>query len=482
MLFVYSLLASAAGTQVVTDAVCSTKNGHPENGGYYVTGFGFKDEFAHEDPDDDSTYGEWGVMADDTEWTTGKGYPAAFPVTRPCTPYPDYGMFCDAITDHYVFLMKSTCAIMRFSFSDSSTVYLMSGNASFQKCDFEGAEELTDGGSFSDGTKYIDFPLEQDMIDNQYYIASKIGCEDGQKVAIAVINEYGATYQDCYDMGAETNRIQHCDCDHSIKKGTLNEVCGTGFIDGCRDQYPDDMGCCPGDDVEYVKVGRGGNYVKGGSCIPKNKQNAKMQLAKDVFELCTDSSNKERCDGYRTGACPWYRVYNAGNWVYNTKDDGTEGCDCTADSKGMVGMETHAQCTDKEGGCETCMDMLAYGGDGKKMPQDDKYMGCDGDTSTYDAFCNPWYMISHCLDIADGKELGAGFTGDALAKIKAEINADECDASQDVAAYKMYANDPQKWKDWLDGVVPLTAVSGTTVSGESFAVLSAMGLMFALQA
>jgi hypothetical protein len=445
--------------QVVTDRVCSESNGHPENGGYYVTGFGFKDVMAHEDPNDDSTYGEWGMRADDTEWTTGKDYAAALP--QGCTPYPRYGMYCEALTDNYEFLMKSTCAIMRFTFTDDSTVYLMTGNATFQSCDFTGAEEIKQAGTYSDGTKYVDFVLEQDMLDNQYYIASKNGCDSGQKVALAVINEYGPTYESCYDMGSETNRIQHCDCDHSVRTGTLNEVCGTGFMDGCREQMPDDLSCCPGDDVSYERVGMGGNYVKGGSCIPKNKETQKMTLAKKVYELCTDEANTETCNGYRTGECAWWRIYNGGNWVYNTDKDGTAACDCTEEG----------QCTDKEGTCDTCMEMLAYGGDGKKMPEDPKYMNCDGDASVYDEHCIPWYMISHCQDIADGKELGAGFTGDALAKIKADINADECDASQDVYAYKMYSTEQEKLNKKLAGVLD-----------ESFAALSAMGLMFAFHA
>jgi hypothetical protein len=462
MLVVYYLLsAMAEDVVVVTDKVCSTENGHPENGGYYVTGFGYKEILAHDDPNDESTYGDWGMQADDTDWNIGKEYPTALP--QDCTPYPDYGpqYMCQAITDNFKFLTRSTCAIMRFSFTYDSTVYIMTGNDTFHACDFTGAEEIKQAGTFSDGKKYVDFVLEQDMLDNQYYIASKSGCASGQKVAIGVINEYGPTYEACKGMGAETNRIQHCDCDHSVRMNTMTENCATGFMDGCRSQLPDDLSCCPGDDVSYERVGMGGNYVKGGSCIPKSKMDAKMKLAREVYEKCNVEANKETCDGFRTGACAWERVYNAGNWVYNTDKDGTAACDCTE----------AGQCTDKEGTCDSCMDMLAYGGDGKKMPEVDKYMGCDGDASAYNTHCIPWYWISHCQDLADGKELGAGFSGDELDKIKKDINEDECDASQDVFAYRLYYKDPEAW-------------GGKVLVGlqESFAALSAMGVMFLFQA
>merc|ERR1719161_1686440 len=207
-------------------------------------------------------------------------------------------MLCDDITDNHASLIKHTCGIMRFSFAadSGSTVWMMKGNESFQKCDFTDAVEQTDGGTFEDGTKYIDFIMEQDTIDKQFYFASKDGCEEGQKVALAVTGPYSGTYKQCYDMGTETKRIQHCDCDHSISKSTLNDVCGAGFIDGCRAQMPEEgeqPGCCPGDDATYVRVGMGGNYMKGGSCIPKNKLNAKITSAKEVYKKCSDAANKE---------------------------------------------------------------------------------------------------------------------------------------------------------------------------------------------
>jgi hypothetical protein len=482
-MLVFSLLLSATGQKVATDGKCSTKNGHPENGGYYVTGFGWKKDdaganvMANEDPNDKSTYGKWGVPSDDTLWTKNpaKAYPAGEALD--CTPNARYGTTCTDITENFKFLTKSTCAIMRFSFADESTVHVMKDKAAFEACDFSSATKLTDGGEFTDGTNYIDFPLEQDMIDQQFYIASETGCAEGQKVALAVINEYADTYEACFDMGTETNKIQHCDCDHSIRGIGSNEVCGTGFIDGCKDQLPDDLSCCPGDDAHYVKVGMGGNYMKGGSCIPKNKQVEKMQTAQSVYDFCQDAANKETCDGYRTGDCAWYRIYNGGNWVYNTDVEGTADCDCSVEG----------QCTQEDGDCADCMVMNPYGGDGKKMPDGPAdpegkptiIYGCDGDKTVYDRKCVPWYMISHCMDVDEGKEVGAGFSGDVLEKIKKDINKDECDASQDVSAYKMYSNDPDKWGKFISDALNPNPDGG---DGTSSAAFAAIGMMLALRA
>jgi hypothetical protein len=61
MLLVCSLFSSAFASDgvVLTDSeACTEANGHPETGGFYIVGFGYKDIMAHEDPDDPSTYGE----------------------------------------------------------------------------------------------------------------------------------------------------------------------------------------------------------------------------------------------------------------------------------------------------------------------------------------------------------------------------------------------------------------------------------------
>jgi len=240
----------------------------------------------------------------------------------------------------------------------------------------------------------------------------------------------------------------------------VNEVCGTGFIDGCRSQMPDDLSCCPGDDAKYVASPRGGgNYEKGGSCIPKNIMKNKMQLAKEVYDMCTqDEANKASCDAHRTGKCAWHKVYNGGNWVYNTDTDGTDACDCSTTHGGMK------QCSQSDGNCKTCMDQVPYGGDGKKVS--DGSVGCDGADSTYDKYCVPWYMISHCLDLAENGVVGTGFTGDTLSKIQTDITEDECDASQDFYAYKLYKAEPKKWAYWLenDEKFPVEEIAVPTTS------------------
>jgi hypothetical protein len=52
-------------------------------------------------------------------------------------------------------------------------------------------------------------------------------------------------------------------------------------------------------------------------------------------------------------------------------------------------------------------------------------------------------MIAHCADLANGNTVGAGFSGDTLAQIQADITADLCGQNQHVAAYAMYTADPE---------------------------------------
>jgi hypothetical protein len=57
LLTVPSMAGSHGSTTTVSDAApCSTKNSHPETGGYYIVGFGYKDIKASEDPNDPSSY------------------------------------------------------------------------------------------------------------------------------------------------------------------------------------------------------------------------------------------------------------------------------------------------------------------------------------------------------------------------------------------------------------------------------------------
>jgi hypothetical protein len=135
------------------------------------------------------------------------------------------------------------------------------------------------------------------------------------------------------------------------------------------------------------------NYVKGGNCIPKNQLEDMMNVSDGIYKTCTDSGTpNNRCDEYKTGDCPWWRTGSPyTGYTYNTMTD-----------------------------------------------------SIDGANTTFDPFCNPWYMISHCMDLEAGLEVGAGFTCTncnvtaTVAKIKADIHTDSCRSSKHLAAYKMH--------------------------------------------
>jgi len=430
MLLVCSLFASAFAETVDTGTdTCSEANGHPETGGFYITGVGgYSDEMAHNDADDPSTYGDKGQKADDTLWTKNpvKPYPDGLP--KACTPsmWGD----CSTFLEQYSFLAPHTCSLMRFSYpADSgSTVWKMKDNATFQACDFTDAEQITEGGTLPSGAKHVDYPFDYDSFEKKYYFASKEGCTEGQKVAIMPFSEYTSTYDMCYSMGLTSSRIQHCDCDHQIRGTTLNEICHTGFVEGCMTQMPDDTSCCPGDDVE----GQGMGYKNGGNCIRKNLKDDIMASAKDIYDKCTDAANKAECDGYKKGDCPWESV---GGWgspkIMNTLDD-----------------------------------------------------EIDGANTTFDPICEPWYTIAHCADLEQGNALGAGFTGETLDKIKADITADNCGQSLHLAAYKMYSADQAiKYPAFSAPEEEATTAPEEETTGapdaESFTAVAALGLMLA---
>jgi len=417
---------------------CSVANGHPENGGYYMMGFSYKDKMAHEDKDDTSTYGDHGQKADDYRWEKGITYPDALPKECKVSMYNP----CTSITSTHSLMTAHTCAILRFSFkADSgSTVYQMTSNETFQACDFTDATKIEPLADLkgSNGETLVDFPFEQDAIDKTFYFASQDACADGQKVAVMIIEEYSNTYDACYSMGTETARIQHCDCDHSLKPGSLAEVCGTGFIDGCKKELPDDLSCCPGEDGKIEGSGMSAKYVNGGNCIPKSKQEKYEADAKLTYEFCTNPDNKAACDSYLDGDCPWWRVYSYGSWTYNTEEDG---CD------------------------KPCPNMLRYGARGKKMEDKPSNYGCDCKNSTYTATCDVWYTTTHCKKLENG---------DKEHKFPEGIDANACGMSQHYAAFKAHFNQlpevtPDMWDNW-DGEVDTL---GSTA-------LAAFSLIFAL--
>jgi hypothetical protein len=413
----YTILASVTAQTVMTGGEsCSVSNGHPENGGYYVIGFSYKDITADEDPHDDSTYGDHGQKADDYRWETGITYPDALP--KSCTP-SRYSS-CTYPSEITNLLTAHTCAILRFMYAagSGSTVWKMTNNDTFQACDFTGATQIdpVSGLTGANGETLVDFPFEQDHLDQIHYFASESGCAAGQKVAVLINEEYSNTYDSCYSMGTETSRVQHCDCDHQLKPGSLAEVCGTGFIDGCKKELPDDDSCCPGDDGEFAGSGYSGKYVNAGNCIPKSKAAAFEVDAKHTYEYCTDKKNKDECDGFLDGDCPWWRVYSYGSWTYNTL---TDGCDAP------------------------CPAMLRYGGRGAKVEDKPTNYGCDCDNSTYTATCDIWYMVYHCKKLENGET-----------KETEEIDKSTCRMSQQYAAFKKHfmsvdKNDKDMWDSWL---------------------------------
>jgi hypothetical protein len=418
--------------------VCSLANGHPETGGYYIVGVsGYKSEsgsanqksaeaagdpvYAHEDPDDPSTYGEWGQIADDTTWTKNpdKAYPDGMP--KECIPWVT-SMFsdCSSYGDTTSVLSVHVCSMMRFSFTadSSSTVWKMKDNETFQACDFTDAVQITAGGTLPSGRKYVEHAFDVDAMDTNYFFASQDGCTEGQKVVIRPFAEYTGIYDQCSSMGAGSSRIQHCDCNFAIRPHTNNEICLTGFIDGCRAQEPDDRSCCA--DPEKATSPRMGTYTNGGNCIPKNKKDDFMKMAKELYDKCTNAGEPSTaCDDYKTGDCPWETQGSAymGTLVHNTIDDTVDGAE-----------------------------------------------------TVFDPHCNPWYMIHHCTDLEDGKEVGAGLHQNVTTKVKEDVTADSCGQSQILAAYKMYVADQKKAEE-----------AGTTAPNDaaSFTAVAALGLTLA---
>merc|ERR1719321_229758 len=241
---------------------------------------------AHKDGNDPSTYGDHGQKADDYRWSTTIEYPDALPKSCTVSRYSR----CTSPTELYSLMGAHTCSILRFSYASGSgsTVYKMASNESFQACDFTGAEQIQEmDDKLPGGENYVEYPFEQDSIDKIHYFASKIGCEDGQKVAVFIMADYSDTYDACYSMGTETSRIQHCDCDHQLNTYSMAEVCATGFIDGCRSNMADDLSCCP--DPKKAKYDRMTGYTDGGNCIAKSNELKYMVDAQATYNKCKES-------------------------------------------------------------------------------------------------------------------------------------------------------------------------------------------------
>lgn len=461
--------ASDGTVQTDGSTACSTANGHPETGGYYIVGFGYQDVKASEDPNDPSTYPM--QKADDYTWKIpGEGdtpYPDAQPLL--CTSY--YGCASD-----YNILYHHTCSILRFAWEADvdSSVYKMTNNDTFQACDFTAAELIEEMDDLlPGGQKYAEFPFEQDAIDQIHYFASQNGCAEGQKVAVLIGAGYSDTYDSCYAMGTETSRIQHCDCGHTINTYTMAEVCGAGLHDGCMSEMPDDLSCCPGNDVTYASY----TYTNGGNCIPKSKMHEMMESAKITHAMCNDEANTAECDAYLTGDCPWWRVYSHGGWTYNTLVDGI--CADGTEEEDLV----DGKCADGESPPHCPSTQLRYGGRGAKVEDIPENYGCDGSASEYTPTCDMWYMKNHC------EALEAASWDVSSGDFPEEITESSCGNSQQWAAYKKYDATPADWDLWLETgsfttaaptPAPTTAAPTTEAVEQAFATYAAIGLIFAV--
>jgi hypothetical protein len=336
---------------------------------------------------------------------------------------------------------------MRFSFpaSSGSTVYKMPNNDTFQACDFTNAVQLTDGGTLPSGASFIDYVFEEDSLDKKYYFASKTGCADGQRIAVVVATLYETEYDAAYKTGQATARIQHCDCDHAIDTGGMsNEAAHTGFVDGCKSEMPDDLSCCPGDDVAADCGRYGCDYTNGGNCMRKSDQSGMVAKARELYLMCNNADNQATCNKYKTGECPFWRVYIHGGYAYNSKSDGLEGCGCTGADADKPHCKKSIEYGPESGylhkaTCSDCHDpgYLQYNGRGNRMPDIPANKGCDGANSTYDVMCDMWYMWTNCKDLEDGKTLTT--PAEAInPHFALEITKEKCDSSQWVAAMKMY--------------------------------------------
>jgi hypothetical protein len=368
----------------------------------------------------------------------------------------------------------------------------MPNNDTFQACDFSTATQLTDGGTLPSGASFIDYVFEENSLNNAFYFASQNGCEDGQKIAVKVVGLYATSYDEGKIAGANSYRIQHCDCDHAVYAHSNNEAAHAGFVDGCKSEMPEDLSCCPGTDVSASRAGYNVKYTQGGNCMRKSDQPGMLATVRELYKFCSIVENKATCDRYKSGDCPYWRVYKTGVYAYNSLMDGVEGCDCTPDADGnqpayctpdavshgptaiqnpgatgYMGMASYYQCSDcyQDPGClDTNPDSATTGGHGRneageeckpgflrynglnnRMPDIPENHGCDGADSAFDVKCDWWYVWSNCKDLEDGKTLTD------IDEVKrphwaSEITADECDhgkGAQWVAAMKMYLASPE---------------------------------------
>jgi hypothetical protein len=306
---------------------CSEVSHHPENGGYYIEGVGG----VHSDIVDNET----GQRADNTLWAPNLYYPHMEKVL--CT-----GMFCTEearVNGSEQYVYAHTCGLLRFTYDPPSTVYEMADREHFDACDFTGA--VLQGGANA-GQPYFDYPIEVDHEKTYYYFASDPGCQQGQKVAVFVGDDYATNSATCASMGLGSSRIQNCDCNHQFKATTLIDPCFTGFRQGCLSDMPDDLSCC-NPDTTYVD----GIWSNCGTCIPKSEEQDLLDLVTTTLDLCMNST--QPCSAWEADdySCPsrWSPAHNpsCGMWraiqaCTSATGDVLEQCNCDLN---WVGYQKH---------------------------------------------------------------------------------------------------------------------------------------------
>jgi len=283
-----------------------------------------------------------------------------------------------------------------------------------------------------------------------------------------VVSLYETEYTSAFKAGQETNRIQHCDCDHAVNTvGMSTEAAHTGFVDGCKSEMPDDLSCCPADDVEGACTRYSCDYKNGGNCMRKSDQAGMIAKAREVYLMCNNADNQAKCNKFKTGECPFWRVYIHGGYAYNSEKDGLEGCKCTGEDAEKAHCKKSIEYGPNSGYLHkaTCSDChtpgyLQYNGRGNRMPDVPANLGCDGANSTYDVMCDMWYMYTNCKDLEDGKDLTVP-DEKINPHFALEVTQEKCDASTWVAAIKMYLKSSDYEADFPPDTVAPTAAATT---------------------
>ena len=245
-----------------------------------------------------------GKRADDGTWEVGIDYNHGQMVL--CT-----GMFCspdDRVTPKPKYVTAHTCAAIRFEYAanSSSTVYELPNQQALDSCDFSNAILRGDEAA---GSPHFDVLIDYDHDKTVYFYASRVGCTDGQKVAVNVVEDHESNFAQCEGMGAGSSRIRHCDCNHQLKPSTLMDPCHTAFVYGCLRDMPDDLSCCPDETVTYDAVTRkyvnatGGSHNTG-TCISKSKVESNLEIVPILKGLRT--SDPARLSAFDGGPCVRY--------------------------------------------------------------------------------------------------------------------------------------------------------------------------------